>query len=68
MTASLREWRLQKRLTQTELAALLGISQVAVSKWEGGLTAPAPLRIFELARVLDVAVSDPLATCVRGRT
>lgn len=40
MNATLRNLRLEKRLSQESLGELLGVSAQAVSKWEQGITSP----------------------------
>ena len=40
LAENIRKFRSAKKLTQTELAAILKISPQSVSKWECGLTAP----------------------------
>jgi transcriptional regulator with XRE-family HTH domain len=41
-------------LSQTELAARVGVSQQTVSRWEGGTAIPQADRVIALARVLDL--------------
>ena len=43
-------------LTQTELAGKLGVTRVAVAKWEGGKAEPSSGNMHRLAAVLDVSV------------
>jgi putative transcriptional regulator len=40
---SIRGLRLAMRLTQTEFAEELGVTQVTVSRWETGYSKPSPL-------------------------
>ena len=54
----IREARCKLGLNQTELAALLGVTQSAVSHWEHGETMPTPRQIPRLAEVLKIKVSD----------
>ncbi len=49
-------FRREKGITQTELGALLGISNQAVSKWETELTMPDVMLLPEIAKVLDVSI------------
>lgn len=51
----IREKRLEKGLTQKELAELMFLSESAVSKWEMGKSYPDITLIPDLCRVLDVS-------------
>jgi transcriptional regulator with XRE-family HTH domain len=55
-----RKARLIQGLTQTELADLLGVSIVTVSKWENGQSFPKAKRLNAVASVLHTTVSDLL--------
>lgn len=52
----LRELRLEKGATQTEIAALLNMSKMAVSHWEQGDSEPSIEQLKILARFFDVTV------------
>ncbi len=62
LAENIRKFRSAKKLTQTELAAILKISPQSVSKWECGLTAPDIENLCMMARVLDVPVDHLLGT------
>ena len=49
--------REQLRMGQEQLAAVLGVRQQTVSRWENGLAVPRPSRVLELARVLELEPS-----------
>ncbi|MBE8574087.1 LexA family transcriptional regulator [Vibrio sp. OPT18] len=51
----LKNKRLEQGITQQELAGLVGVSSVAVSKWELGLSKPKPKNIKKLSLVLNVS-------------
>ena len=53
--------RLIQGLTQTELARLLGVAPVSVSKWENGKGLPKAKRLQDVADVLGTTVSDLLS-------
>ena len=57
------ELRKQKHMTQEELAAQLGVTAAAVSKWENNYTLPDILMLCALADLFDVTTDDLL-----GRT
>ena len=52
--------RKSKSLTQAELAARLGVTDKAVSKWERGAGCPDISLIKELAAALDITVGELL--------
>jgi DNA-binding transcriptional regulator YiaG len=42
----IKQWRTRRNVSQTELAALLGVDVITVSRWERGIqTAPAFLAL-----------------------
>lgn len=51
--ANIRSARKRKALTQTQLAGLLGVPDMYVSKWERGLHRPNDSTLFALAEALD---------------
>lgn len=52
----LKQLRKEMGLTQSDLAARLGITQQAVGKWETGVSSPDPATLMQLAEVLQVSV------------
>lgn len=56
--------RTEKRLTQEELADLLGVSRQSVSKWESGASVPELDKLIRLSEVFDITVDE----LVKGRT
>ena len=59
--ATLRDLRLRLFLTQTQLAALVGVPYQTVQRWESGRSTPRPGGMRELARALDVTGEELLA-------
>jgi len=55
----IKERRLEKGLTQQELANLLNVSMQAVSKWERGGT-PDIMLLVPLAKVLEISLDELL--------
>lgn len=57
------ELRKQKNITQEELAAELGVTAAAVSKWENGYTLPDILMLCALADFFAVTTDELLGRC-----
>lgn len=53
--ARLSELRKRKKLTQAELASLVGVEQPTVQRWEAGKREPDFAQLFRLAEALDVS-------------
>ena len=49
--ARIKQYRARLGLTQTELAARLGVSFATVNRWENGQTKPSPLSWQQLVRL-----------------
>ena len=47
-----------KGLSQSELGALLGVTNKAVSKWENGEAKPAINQLMKLSKLFDVSMDD----------
>ena len=60
LAENLRLGRLQKGMTQEELAECLGVTPQSVSKWERGESIPDVLTLVELAQIFGVTVDDLL--------
>ena len=55
---SIREFRVRQGMSQQELAEELGVSSVAVSKWERGQTQPGIQALTQMADIFGVTVDD----------
>lgn len=62
----IKELREARKITQAELARLLGITRNGVNSWEQGLSTPSPASIVELARYFKVSTDYILG--LEGRT
>lgn len=62
--SAIRDLRGELQLTQTQFAALLGVSNVTVSKWEQGHSRPSPHQ----AHLLDYVRAGQFAELVRHRS
>lgn len=56
--SKIKEYRLQKSMTQTELAKKLNISKQTVSKYEKGIIKANQDTLFQLADIFSVSVND----------
>lgn len=56
----LKELRNEKKLTQSEFAEMLGVTNRSISRWENGVTMPDFDLLIELARNYDVEVMEIL--------
>jgi len=54
----LRQLRKKARMSQADLAEILGITQVSVSKWELGQSMPRVSMLPRIAKVLRCKVAD----------
>ena len=52
----IQKHRKEKRMSQEDLAALLGVSRQAVSKWELNDTIPDTENVIQLGRILGVSL------------
>jgi transcriptional regulator with XRE-family HTH domain len=50
----IRELRLERELTQSQLARLLGVESNSVSRWENGEARPSALNRIRLGRIFNV--------------
>ena len=55
---TLRKIRLEKQLSQTELAELLSIDRSVISKWENGTRSPTIDQAKQIADALGIRVSE----------
>ena len=53
------ELRIQKNLSQGELASALSVSRQAISKWENDQSSPDTIHLIQLADLLDKAGNPP---------
>ena len=56
----LKELRNEKKLTQAELAEMLGVTNRSISRWENGVTMPDFDLLMELAKYYDVEIMEIL--------
>lgn len=63
---NLRKLRLEKTMTQEQLANILGVSVQSVSRWECGNTLPDVMLLPEIARLYGVTVDDLYRADAKG--
>lgn len=66
LATNLRKLRIDKKLTQEQLAAKLGVSAQSVSRWENASTLPDVMLLPEIAKLYDVLVDDLFKPVVHG--
>ena len=57
---NIKNARTKKNMTQLELADIVGVSYQAVSNWERGSSMPDIAKISDIAKALDISVTDLL--------
>ena len=67
LTDAIRGFRLRKGLSQREAALGIGVSQVALAKWESGDSEPSDTNLLELARGLNLT-NEELKILVETKT
>lgn len=55
---NLKEKRVSKNITQTELAERLGVSQSAVALWENGGAMPSSDKLPALAKIFECTIDE----------
>ena len=63
---NLRKLRLEKKLTQEQVAEQLGVSAQSVSRWETGATFPDVMMLPEISKLYGVLVDDLFKESLRG--
>lgn len=62
ITLLIRKKRMEKGMTQLELADLLGVTQGAVMKWETGRCLPSLERMIQISHIFDCSIDELLVT------
>ena len=57
---NIRAKRIEKYMTQAEIAAQIGVNQNTISQWETGERMPRAVMIIQLAKILDCTVDELL--------
>lgn len=68
LSMTLREWRLEQKLTQADVAKKLGTDQAQVAKWELGTHSPTLESALKIQKITEGAVTpaDLVRTAERG--
>lgn len=54
----LKEIRISKGMTQTDIAEMLNVRQATVSLWESGISMPRADMLIKLAKLLNCTIDD----------
>ena len=65
---ALREYRIKKGYTQTQIAEKIGVVPSCVTQWESGVRKPDIVMLKRLAEVLGCTADDLLKTIITERT
>ncbi len=60
LSQRLKQLRMEKAYTQEYVAEMLGVSRQAVSKWENGTAEPSTSKLFAIAKLYGIEVSQLL--------
>lgn len=63
MKPMIRERRMEKHLSQTELASLIGINRTQLSKYETGMHMPGVEILMALEKALDCRLENLYSPC-----
>ena len=63
----IRELRIEKEMTQQELAEKLGVTDSAISKWENGRGAPDISYLIPLSNELNITILELLRMDIKKR-
>ncbi len=66
LAANLRKLRMNKNVTQDQVAAKLGVSAQAVSRWETAVSLPDVMLLPDIARLFGVLVDDLFKPAAQG--
>ena len=66
IAANLRKLRIEKKLTQEQIAEKLGVSPQSVSRWETSATYPDVMLLPEIAKLYGVLVDDLFRPAPKG--
>ena len=55
---NIRKYRKERKLKQSELALLIGVTRTTVTKWESGEANPRTDRLLKIANALRCSVDD----------
>ena len=57
---ALKEYRVKKGYTQTQVAEALGVTPVCITQWESGVRRPNVIMLKKLAELLECTADDLL--------
>ncbi len=60
LSQRLKQLRTERNFTQEYVAEMLGVSRQAVSKWENGSSEPSTSKLFDIAKLYGIEVTELL--------
>ena len=54
----IKEKRIESKITQRQLAILLGVKQNTISNWENGVREPSFVMMIEMSKIFDCTLDD----------
>ena len=67
ITQNIKKKRKEKRLTQGQLAEMVGVKDNTVSTWESGRV-PEAIYLYKICKALDISISDLFGEYANERT
>lgn len=67
ITQNIKKKRKEKRLTQGQLAEMVGVKDNTVSTWESGRV-PEAIYLYKICKALDISISDLFGKYANERT
>ena len=65
LSENIKKFRLQKNITQENLAINMNVVRQTISKWENNLSVPDADQLIDLSKILEVSVNELLDITAR---
>ena len=63
---SIKEKRIEQKLSQQTLAKLIGVTHASISYWENGVNIPNVLDVWKIADVLNISIDELIGRNYNG--